>query len=183
MQAWLFTNTFYGNWLPGDKRGSVTNVRDHRVGDQPSEFRIRHNHFGAPPEPPNEMLERAAQAQLKGPNIRFDTFEAGVLLTQLRETAEYRGWRLICASVMWNHLHWIAFVDEKTPAKKALADFKAYGSRALNRRFGKPVSGTWWTSKGSTRPLFDDDALANAVNYVLYEQPQPLLTWHYDKKL
>ena len=49
--------------------------------------------------------------------------------------------------------------------------------RSLNRRFGKPPSDTWWTSKGSKRKLKDDDALAAAIYYVLYKQRNPLVVW------
>ena len=44
-----------------------------------------------------------------------------------------------------------------------MADFKAYGSRALNRRYGRPPSETWWTDKGSKRKLPNEEALAAAV--------------------
>ena len=33
MTFWLLSSTFYGQWLPGDPRGSVTNVRDRRDDD------------------------------------------------------------------------------------------------------------------------------------------------------
>ena len=58
-----------------------------------------------------------------------------------------------------------------------LADFKAYGSRVLNRRFGKPPSETWWMTNGSVRKLKDDQAVAKGIYYVLYKQPDPLVVW------
>jgi len=39
MRSWLLSNTFYGTWLPGDERGSVTSVRDARPDDPESAFR------------------------------------------------------------------------------------------------------------------------------------------------
>ena len=66
--------------------------------------------------------------------------------------------------------------DDPDPGK-ILADFKAYASRVLNRRYGKPPSETWWTEKGSKRKLRDERALADAINYVLYKQPHPLVVW------
>ena len=50
MRAWLLSNTTYGTWLPGDRRGSVTSVRDLRPGDEPSPFRFEHDLPGEPYE-------------------------------------------------------------------------------------------------------------------------------------
>jgi hypothetical protein len=48
--------------------------------------------------------------------------------------------------------------------EKIEGDFKCYGSRALNRRWGKPVNGTWWTGgSGSKRKLPDERALRAAL--------------------
>jgi hypothetical protein len=66
--------------------------------------------------------------------------------------------------------------DDPEP-DKILADFKAYASRSLNRKFGQHPSETWWTSKGSKRKLKDDQALAAAIQYVLRKQPDPLIVW------
>lgn len=43
MPLWLLTSTFYGQWLPGDERGSVTNVRDQRPTDPDAKIRIEHD--------------------------------------------------------------------------------------------------------------------------------------------
>jgi hypothetical protein len=50
MRAWLLTTTTYGSWLPGDRRGSVTSVRDERPNDPPSVVRIEHDIPGEPNE-------------------------------------------------------------------------------------------------------------------------------------
>jgi hypothetical protein len=57
-----------------------------------------------------------------------------------------------------------------------LGDFKGYGSRPLNRRWGKPPSGTWWTEGGSKRKLPDEQAVGGAIRYVR-DQPNPLAVW------
>ena len=77
MRAWLMTNTFYGTWLPGDKRGSVTSVRDKREDDAACEVRFEHDMPGTPWEDEKPGLFRAAQAQMKGPPIYFDLENAG----------------------------------------------------------------------------------------------------------
>jgi REP element-mobilizing transposase RayT len=76
-----------------------------------------------------------------------------------------------------NHFHIVVQVVDDPNPKRILADFKAYASRALNRRYGQPESETWWTTNGSKRKLANDSALANAINYVLYKQPHPMVVW------
>ncbi len=78
---------------------------------------------------------------------------------------------------MANHFHLTVQVLDDPHPRKVLADFKAYGTRALNRRYGQPASETWWIDKGSKRKLPDERALANAIHYVLYKQPHALLVW------
>ena len=63
--------------------------------------------------------------------------QAEVVLAQLRETAAYRGWELLAASIMANHFHLVVAVADDAEPRKVLADFKAYGTRALNRAFGR----------------------------------------------
>jgi REP element-mobilizing transposase RayT len=84
---------------------------------------------------------------------------------------------LRAVAIMVNHYHLVVQVPDDPKPTKILADFKAYATRALSHRFGAPASETWWTSKGSKRKLPDDRALANAINYVLYKQPNPLVVW------
>jgi REP element-mobilizing transposase RayT len=78
---------------------------------------------------------------------------------------------------MANHFHIVVQVEDDPEPRKILADFKAYASRRLNRLCGQPSSETWWTTNGSKRKLPDEQALANAIHYVLYEQPYALVVW------
>ena len=181
MRSWLLSNTYYGTWLPGDRRGSVTSVRDDRPGEPPSDFRFEHDMPGVPWEEELPGLHWAAEAQMKGPPINFDAEKAESLLAQFRETAEYRGRALRAVSVMVNHCHLVVQTPDDPDPTRLLADFKAYGSRALNKRFGKPPSETWWTTNGSKRKLKDDEAVAAAIHYVLYKQPRPLVVWSLEK--
>jgi REP element-mobilizing transposase RayT len=177
MRSWLLSNTFYGTWLPGDERGSVTSVRDARPEDPASAFRFEHDIPGTLWEEELPGLHRAAEAQLKGPPVHFDLEKAEIVLAQFEETARYRGRDLRAVSIMHNHCHLVVQVADDPDPGRMLADFKAYASRALNQRFGKPPSETWWTTKGSKRKLKDDQALAAAIRYVLYKQPHPLVVW------
>jgi hypothetical protein len=58
---WLLTWTMYGNWLPGDPRGSVTTVHEEPV------TRHRNNTPGTPYDGEMPGLYQSAQSLLKGP--------------------------------------------------------------------------------------------------------------------
>src|SRR5262249_35356128 len=138
----------YGTWLPGDPRGSVTSVRDARPGDHPTPSRFEHDLPGEPWEDEIPGLHRSAREQMKGPPTSLDLDKAEALLAQLQETATCRNWTLRAVAIMANHFHLVVEVPGDPDPRKVLADFKAYGSRALNRRWGKPLSDTWWTDRG-----------------------------------
>lgn len=180
MRFWLLTNTTYGTWLPGDKRGSVTAVRERRKGEAIGPHRQRHNKLGEAWEPSIPGLARSARSRMKGPPILLTVSQASVLLRQFQETAHFRNWPIQALAIMANHFHLVVRTDEKVHPRKILADFKAYGTRALNREFSRPRSGTWWTTNGLKRRLPDERALVTAINYVLHKQPNPLVTWSPD---
>jgi hypothetical protein len=78
---------------------------------------------------------------------------------------------------MFNHFHIVVGVPGDPDPGKILGDFKSWATRTLSKCFGAPPSKTWCTEHGSKRKLPDARAIAAAEHYVLYEQPNPLLTW------
>jgi REP element-mobilizing transposase RayT len=112
--------------------------------------------------------------QMKGPVVSLEVPQAEELFDQLRETAEYRGWILHAVSIMFNHLHLVVEAPPEVDKDQLLRDFKSYGSRRLNRCFGRQPSGTWWSESGSARVVRN---LAAANFYVCHRQPNPLLVW------
>lgn len=177
MRHWFFTNTTYGTWLPGNERGSVTSVRDRRVGELVEGSRREHDQIGTPWEGHIPGIYSSATGLLKCPPIFLTLAQAEILLVQFQETSEYRERTLHAISIMQNHWHMVVTVPGDPEPDRILTDFKAYGSRALNREYGKPPSRTWWTMRGSKRKLASETALANAINYALYKQPNPLVVW------
>ena len=164
---WLLSSTTYGNWLPGDSRGFVSNVRD---GPGPE---VRHNAPGEVIDADMPGLERAAHAALKCPPIRLTLEQARAVLNQFRETAAYRGWLLLAAAVMANHFHAVVGVEGDPEPSDLLRDLKSYAGRVLNKRWGKPASGTWWTESGSKQKVRN---LLGAVEYVR-DQPFALAVY------
>jgi REP element-mobilizing transposase RayT len=174
---WFLTNTCYGNWLPGDERGFVGRVWEHRADDPMDKLRVEHDLPGEAYDEDIPGLEKAAREIMSGPPIVLTTAHAEVLLAQLQETARFRKWELRAVAIMFNHFHIVVGVAGDPKPAKILGDFKSWATRRLSERFGKPASETWWTERGSKRRLPDDRALASAIHYVLYKQPSPLITW------
>jgi hypothetical protein len=168
---WLLTWTTYGTWLPGDARGSVTSVRE-AAGS-----RAENDQPGTAWEGPHPGLRASARAALKGPPVYLTAEQANALLDQFRETAVYRGWLLLGAAVMANHVHLVAGVPGDPNPEDLMRDFKAYGSRALNRRWGKRANGTWWSTGGGSRRKLPEVAAVRAALGYLRRQPNPLLIW------
>ncbi|MDX1970401.1 MAG: transposase [Planctomycetaceae bacterium] len=177
MWSWLITNTTYGAWLPGDERGSVTRVRERRPEDPATDARFPHNIPGEPYEVPLRGLQLAARAKMKGPPVSLTAEQAAAICEQFQETSRFRDWTLHAAAVMANHFHIVMSTLIDLNPDKICADYKAYASRRLNRDWGAPESGEWWTAKGSVRKLGDASALANAIVYVTEKQEFPLVVW------
>src|SRR2546423_285890 len=105
MPDWLVSSTFYGQWLPGDSRGSVSNVRERRPGEPGRGVRDEHAEAGEDYDGWMEGLRRASEELLKGPLVALDLPQAEQLLDQFQETAKHRGWALHAVSIMFNHTH------------------------------------------------------------------------------
>jgi hypothetical protein len=133
---WLLTTTTYGSWLPGDERGFVSNVR---VGDGPE---VRHNRVGEDYDYDFRGLIEHSKQRCQNAVIEFTSHHAEILLKQFQETAKHRQWWLLCAAVMATHVHVVIGVPGDPSPDDLLRDFKSYGSRELNKQFGRPISGT-----------------------------------------
>jgi len=169
---WFLTWTTYGTWLPGDARGFVGPVR---VADRQRE---QANLKQEPPHAPNPALRRHSQRLLKHDPVWLTAVDADILLTQLQETSQYRGWELLAVAIMSNHIHLVVGVADDPEPTTLLRDFKAYGSRALNLRSSQKLM-RWWTEHGSVRKLHSEDAIAQVVQYVA-RQHLPLALWQND---
>ena len=169
-RCWHLTWTTYGTWLPGDERGFVGAVRD-AGGDWET-----HNIPGTDYDRDMPGLVARAKERLKSTPIFLDVAHAKVLFAQFQETATHRGWHLLAVAIMRAHIHVLAGVQGDTKHETVLRDFKGYGSGSLNRRWSKPVSGTWWTASGSKRKKGDDDAIVTAIRYIANQQ-NSLTVW------
>jgi REP element-mobilizing transposase RayT len=167
----VLTWTTYGTWLPGEERGFVSPVR----ASSDDKWKSR-NELGTSYSRSMPGLKRASQSRLKCPPIYLDLERARVVFEQFHETAVYRGWHLEAVAIMANHVHLVVSVEVDVAPDVLLGDFKSYASRALNARWNRPPSGTWWAESGSKRKKSNRSAVENAIRYMA-RQERPLLVW------
>jgi REP element-mobilizing transposase RayT len=167
---WFLTWTTYGTWLPGDERGFVSELRDADWNKYlPNQPRTEY-----PTD--NPALRRYAASIMRGEPVWLTDRHADDLAEQFAETATCRKWVLFGYAVMPNHTHVLVAVGGDPDPSAVLGDFKEYGSRRLNRKWGRPAAGTWWTGSGSRRKLPDARAVRNTLAYIR-DQWNPLVVW------
>ncbi|MDQ2898316.1 MAG: transposase [Acidobacteriota bacterium] len=95
-----------------------------------------------------------------------------VVLAAIREVCSHRNWNLLAVHVRTNHVR--AIVEAEARPERVVNDFKSYASRALNclRRDGP--NRKRWAHHGSTRWLWKDRDVREAIRYVFDEQGEAM---------
>jgi hypothetical protein len=168
IRHWLITWTCYGTRLPGAAAGFVGNVRE-SDGTQ-----VTHNVPGTPCDADMPLLEAYVRRHMSGSPVQMEQRDAEAMIRQYQETARIRGWILQAASVMVDHTHVVISVPGDPDPQSILETLKSWATRALKKHRPIPANGTYWTAKGSRRKLPGDQAVREAVIYVVEKQPNPL---------
>ena len=154
--AYHLTWTTYGTWLPGDERGWVASGKD---GIQM-------------PDPQREL--EARRSLVESPVVLTDG-QRQVVEQTVRDHCQIRGWMLHALNVRSNHVHVVVTADRRP--EEVLNQFKAWCSRKLSDDAGltatvakKAGRRRWWTEHGSTKWIFDEKYLEEAVQYVVERQ-------------
>jgi len=155
--AYFITFTCYGTWLHGDGRGSAD--RDHRVPGTPY----------LPADPDRRV--NALGAMQHAP-YTLDLARRRCVLRCLRETCTARGWRLLAAHVRGTHVHVV--VAAADVPERVMISLKAYASRGLNDAGFDAPNRKRWTRHGSTRYLWHEAAVEQAVAYVVDSQGETM---------
>jgi REP element-mobilizing transposase RayT len=158
--AFFISWTCYGQWLHGDRRGSVD---------------VEHNVYGQPWLPADSERWRGAREQMNQPPYALDAARRRLVLQAIREVCAHRRWILHAVHVRWSHIHVVVSGDQAP--ERMMNDFKAYASRALNAASLDGPPRKRWTRHGSTRHIDAEAHLAAAVHYVLHEQGEPMERW------
>jgi REP element-mobilizing transposase RayT len=158
--AFFISFTTYGAWLHGKDHGSVD---------------VEHNQHETPflsADPLQEAENRSAMAQ---PAFFLDAPRRAVVLAAIREVCNHRRWHLLACHVRTTHVHLIVHAD--AAPEKVMNDCKAYASRRLTEAGLDDRTRKRWTRHGSTKYIWDENYLGNAIHYVLHRQGEPMETY------
>jgi REP element-mobilizing transposase RayT len=174
--ASLLTWTTYGTWLPGDRRGWVRR--------------------GAGMQPPDDRAERGARRLMTETPCILDLAQRRAVEEAIYSHCILRGWRLHAVNCRTNHVH-VVVTASSVRAAMARRQLKAWCTRRLKQMetrsasegnparpmetrsasegnpFSVPAAAVrrnWWAERGSERPLFDEEGLHDAIQYVLEGQ-------------
>jgi REP element-mobilizing transposase RayT len=154
---YFITFACYGARLHGDELGSVDRAHN-LVGSRLLE-----------PNPQRVILER--QRMLQDPYV-LDREGRAIVLASLRRHCGYRGWNLLAAHVRSNHVH--AIVEAEIRPERIMIEFKSYASRELNHLRSDGPNRRRWARHGSTRWLWKDQDVREAIHYVVEDQGEPM---------
>ncbi len=158
--AYFITFTCYGTFLHGDERTSVDR---------------HHSGFDTPPVPPNTSRVQAIRKQLKQEPYRLDQKRRLIVLEALKETCRGQQWWLFAAHVRSNHVHVV--VQAETEPETILGRLKARASQQLTR-CGIDLAGRRrWTRHGSTKYLWQEEAVGTVIEYVVERQGEKMAVY------
>src|SRR5262245_38555795 len=98
--ALFITWTTYGTWLPGDKRGYVSETREPDGAWTPRVNRYGEEYMSDR----GDMLALAPRRQ-KHPTVWLTPLQARCVAESLLAASSERTWRVLRAAVMANHVH------------------------------------------------------------------------------
>ena len=154
--------TCYGNWLPGDKRGYVSNT--HLPGGG---FLPKQNVPGTPYTKDHPLTRHQTSALMNQEPARLTRAHAVVAAESLVEAAAKRSWRILRGAIMANHVHVVVFdcPDDGPGVRRIL---KGTSQARLSDQEGE--NRRWWTRGGSDRYLHIDEAILAAIRYVAEQE-------------
>ena len=152
------TWTCYGTWLPGDERGHVSDVIYPDGGFDPKQ-----NDVGSPVAAGDDFTRRHARSLQKGETVKLTPAQALRAAEALVAAARERGWHILRAAVMANHVH-VVICDCPDDGPAVRRVLKGVSQAALSRAQGQPQR--WWTQGGSDRYKHGWAAIEAAIAYV-----------------
>ena len=155
--AYFITFSCYGTWLHGEEKLSVDR---------------HHNIFGTELLPFNELRQiRAKKHMLETPYL-LGQIQRQIVLTAIKEVCHRREWILLAAHVRTNHIHLVIHATQSP--ENIMNTIKSYSSRHLNESKLDGDRIRRWTRHGSTRYLWSEKEVEATIQYVVYEQGNPM---------
>jgi REP element-mobilizing transposase RayT len=152
--AYLITFRGYGTWLHGEERGSIDRRYYHR--------------YGALEMPPNKKLLADERRDLKTPPVSLNKRQRNAVKSAIEEVCENRKYSLYALNVRTNHVHVV--VGSSRKPEVVMNSFKSYATRKLREALFIARDAKPWSRHGSTRYLWADSQLREAIEYVMFGQ-------------
>jgi REP element-mobilizing transposase RayT len=152
--AYFITFHTYGTWFHGDDRGSIN-----RKGN---------NTPGSPMIAPDPQLEKIERSRLKHPPVKINPEQCKIIDSTIREVIAHNKWMLHALNVRTEHVH-LVLTANKRP-ELVMNSLKSWCTRRLRENGLLSAKTEPWSRHGSTRYLWDERELRDAMNYVLYGQ-------------
>jgi REP element-mobilizing transposase RayT len=154
---YFITFACYGGRLHGDESGSVDR---------------RHNLVGSRVLESDSRRAAAERESMPQPPYSLDQESRAAVLVALQQHCLYRGWNLLALHVRTNHVHVV--VEAEVRPERVMNEFKSYASRELNRLGRDGPDRRRWARHGSTRWLWKDQDVRQAVEYVIEAQGESM---------
>jgi REP element-mobilizing transposase RayT len=154
---YFITFACYGTHLHGDESGSVDR---------------HHNVFGSGLAKASPERAEVRRQQMDQEPYCLDRDRRAIVLGALHEVCLHRRWVLLAAHVRTNHVHVV--VEAEVQPEMVMNSFKSYASRGLNRLGSDGPDRKRWVRHGSTRWLWKDEDVQEAIRYVVSGQGQPM---------
>jgi REP element-mobilizing transposase RayT len=158
--TYLITFACYGAHTHGAEEGSVDRS---------------HNLYGAPLAKPNPR-RRAAELRLmdQAPYEMDEPRREAVVEALIRRCIQ-SDWGILAAHVRTNHVHVV--VQAEFSPEFVMTQLKSAASRRLNELGFDDKARKRWARHGSTRTLFSQDSVEEAIRYVLDRQGDLMSTY------
>ena len=150
---YFVTFACYGARLHGDESGSVDR---------------HHNVVGSRRLEPDAQRLMAERREMLQDPYGLDEAGRAVVLAAIQRHCAHCGWGLLAAHVRSNHVH--AVVEAEARPERIMNEFKSYASRELNQLGNDRPDRKRWARHGSTRWLWKDEDVRQALRYVIEEQ-------------
>ncbi len=154
---YLITFACYGEHLHGDEFNSVDR---------------KHNIYGSPyAQVSNDRADTKRELMDQLPYL-LDKTRREIVLKTLIEGRTHRNWKLWAAHIRTNHVHVVVEAEEQPEA--IMNALKSYASRELNRSASEEPNRKRWARHGSTRWLWKDEHVEEAIRYVVSGQGESM---------
>ena len=158
----FITWTCYGTWLPGDRRGYVSDTFLPDGTRKPKQ-----NTPGTPYTADDAHTRDRARRRQKGRTVYLNRDQATAVAEALVDAAGKQQWRILRGAVMRSHVH-VVVIDCPEDGPLVRRGLKGPSQTRLSRLAGKPQR--WWTRGGSDRYLRDEASIQGAIDYVAAQE-------------